>query len=132
MYLTRSWILLFYGIFLGIFLQACQPKVVEESAPSSPGMAGTFSSLNAEVFQVHCLGCHSSAADNGIDFSTYDTLMSSMNSQSGLAVLPGAPQSSRIWIRTRPTGGMPPDNSDLPTDANAAIAEWISNGAIED
>ncbi len=109
----------------------CAPQAEMNAGANSSAadVLPTYDDLNLKIFQVHCIGCHSSSLDNGIDFSTYQTLMNSMNAQGGLAVFPGDYESSRIWIRTRPSGGMPPDSSQLPAGANLAIQNWILQGA---
>ena len=82
----------------------------------------TFSSLEHNVFQPRCVGCHSSfSAAGGFAFDSYSGVMRAVNKTT--------PSSSKIYTITT-SGAMPPSGPRLTSQEESLILQWIQAGAL--
>jgi hypothetical protein len=87
----------------------------------------------APILTKYCAGCHNPDDDAGeLLLDTFDGLMK--GGESGPAVTPGSPASSRLLAVL--TGGieltMPPEDEEAPTEAEIVILKnWIESGATK-
>lgn len=93
------------------------PKPIPTPSPSSsPAPEPTYTWLSANLFNVSCMGCHSTATQKGgIILDTYADAKA--NASDALSEIQ--------------TADMPPDDSGKPTPsaaATAALQEWINQG----
>lgn len=121
--------------WLGVLIAAlagCTFKEYKNGDPQNSGFndklkagSGWYQTLNSEVFQPKCLSCHNSnsATNNGIDFSTYETLMDSRG-----IIIPFQPERSPLFLSVQ-SGKMPKDSSPLSIDEIKGIGRWIELGA---
>ncbi len=83
------------------------------------------------IFQTYCIGCHAADDDQGgLEMESFDRLM--LGGESGLAITPGSPASSRLLMMAsgKLEPKMPPDDAEGPNEAELArIAAWIEQGA---
>jgi len=86
------------------------------------------------IFDNNCGNCHLGNSSGGLNLSSYDDLMD--GGDDGDVVIPGSPESSSLYDRiTRDNsdaGDMPPGNSELTQSEIDLIAQWISEGALEE
>lgn len=83
------------------------------------------------IIQTNCAiqTCHDAqAAANGLDLTSYSTLMAGGNS--GAAVVPGNRNSSLLWNYVN-NGAMPPAPDTLLATDIELIGKWIDEGACE-
>lgn len=116
-------------LLLTLILGLSCTKQPSEEASTEP-IAATYSDINSKIFQAKCLSCHSGGeGSQGIDFTNYASLVNSTSISGGFAVLAGNSGNSRVWIRARPSGGMPPASNGLSQREADAIKSWIDSGA---
>jgi serine/threonine-protein kinase len=82
-----------------------------------------------QVLKAHCYRCH------GVEFKVenlhvldHDRLLASRGSQRTAYVVPGDPDSSKLWTFVE-SGLMPPGNQPLSADDQAVLRRWIEAGA---
>ena len=86
-------------------------------APSAP----TFSTIESQIFAVHCTSCHSSqSAAAGYAFDSYNGVMKGVNT--------GSPSNSLVYTITN-SGQMPTRGSSLTAAQESLLLAWIQAGA---
>lgn len=114
-----------------------------EPDPGDPGNGGpliaTFASIQANVFDVYCIGCHSGAlAPEGLMLDTgnsYSQLVdvASVQVDTLQRVEPGNPDDSYLIRKLEGTAAfgarMPEDGPPLPQSTIDVIRQWITEGA---
>jgi uncharacterized membrane protein len=95
------------------------------NSPANPGLVPTFASINEFIIQPKCVSCHNSSLKSGnYDMSNYtNTVVNSM-------VVPFNPTTSPLYLRVA-DGTMAP-GSPLSATEKQAIAQWITNGGLND
>lgn len=124
-------------IFLFVFLLLfnCEKNITTQ-CETEPTVEARLSSIQKNVFDPYCVGCHSGAAAQGnLDLSAgkaYSNLVNVPSSASGLKrVVPG--NSAQSYLMKRLTGAdgetiMPPGGK-LSQPIIDAIQKWIDDGA---
>jgi hypothetical protein len=105
-------------------LQAMIPTPTAVPEPLAEGVAATWDSRVAGIFQSTCSACHSSAGQSGLDVTSYAALMAGGNS--GAAVVPGDPDKSPVIGLT--TAG---HFAQFSADDLQMVSDWIAAGAPE-
>ncbi len=99
------------------------PVTIPNVDPGLGVLLPTFASINKNILQPKCLGCHNSNSTNGVNFSTY--LLTLTTVQKTL------PLSSGLYTSVATRNTMPKGNSRSLTAAeNKAIFDWITAGAL--
>lgn len=84
------------------------------------------------IFEKYCIACHTAdEASGGFVMQSFQEMM--RGGDTGAAITPGVPSSSRLFLMTsgRMEPVMPPDDAEGPNDEELAIlATWIEQGAI--
>lgn len=91
--------------------------------PPPTELLPTFASINRNILQAKCLGCHNSNSTNGVNFGSY---MSTMNTVQRTLPLSSGLYTSVAVRRTMPKGS----GASLSDAENKAIFDWISAGAL--
>jgi pectate lyase len=98
------------------------PAPTATPTPTATPAPNTFKSLQANIFQPKCVGCHSAGnADGGFAYDTYTSVKASVNTAS--------PTSSKVYTATN-SGSMPKGGSTLTSAQLAALLQWIQAGAL--
>lgn len=84
------------------------------------------------IFEKYCIACHTAdEAQGGFVLQSFDAAM--RGGDSGAAITPGVPSSSRLFLMTsgKMEPVMPPDDAEGPDEKELEIlAAWIEQGAI--
>jgi len=87
-----------------------------------------YQGLRKKILEPHCLSCHSGPdASNGLDYSTYDSMVKTPPYQ---VVIPGAPGKSIMYLEVE-SGGMPDGGPKLSDEEIQFVYDWIEQGAVE-
>jgi mono/diheme cytochrome c family protein len=90
-------------------------------APTPIALSASYASLEANIFQPKCVGCHSSSsAASGYAFDSYSQVMNAVNTSN--------PAGSAVYVVTK-NGSMPRGGSHLTSQELSALLTWIQNGA---
>lgn len=95
-------------------------------APAPSGGATTYQSTIGPLLQARCAGCHGASGIQGLDVSSYASLMA--GGQSGAAIVAGDPQNSLL---VQKQSGEQPHFAQLNPDELQMVIEWINAGAPE-
>jgi len=100
-------------------------QIPEEPTPAAPEDAPlTFEAVIGPLLELHCIACHGEGVLQGLNISTYDTLL--QGGTSGPAVVPGNPEGSLLVQRQMGEqahfGQLNPEELEL-------VIEWIEAGA---
>lgn len=112
------------GLRVILIAQAEEIAAQPTSAPVSGPL--TYTDAIGPMLDSVCGTCHGAAAMQGLDVTTYATLM--QGGESGAAILPGDPQGSKIVELQR--GGEHPGQLDA--EQLQALEQWIEEGAPEE
>lgn len=89
-----------------------------------------FSTQILPLLETHCVACHSNDEfEGGLILDSHAALLN--GGESGPAITPGTPQSSRMLLMAKGTlePKMPPEADGLSEQELALLAEWIEQGA---
>jgi hypothetical protein len=86
-----------------------------------------FETAIAPLFAKHCLECHDSAThESGLDLSK--NVAAFRGGENGKVILPGKSAESPLWASVE-SGSMPHERPPLSAAENAALKNWIDEGA---
>ena len=89
-----------------------------------------YDSTIQPIFDNHCIACHGSSGEAGLNLLSYQTLLSGGNNGSVL-VLADSTSSILFQVISPPDATMPPTGSSLSSTDIHKIGLWIQFGALE-
>ena len=115
-----------FGVVLGFqncgYVQKSMDPVLAAGSLSSlgSGAAIPFATVQSQVINPQCLGCHSaSSASGGVDLSSYSKVMAFVKA--------GSPSDSLIY--TQISSGAMPQGGHLTSELQTLVYNWIITGA---
>lgn len=114
-----------------------QPEV---PPPEDPGPDPvSFSAVIQPIFDTHCIVCHGTVANAGLDLrspQSYSNLVGVPSAESAmLRVQPGQPAQSWLYRKltgTQDIGTEMPPGAPLGADLTDLVRTWIEDGALAD
>lgn len=111
-------------VLIGILLSCSLPAVAAEKVD--------FVRDVFPILETYCIGCHNTDdAQGGLSMDRFSDLLK--GGESGVAITPGVPDSSRLlaMVSGKLEPVMPPDDAEGPSEAELAVlANWIEQGAV--
>ena len=107
-------------------LQSQLPPTPTPMPTPAGGLPLTYEAAIGPLFQGRCAACHGEDGIQGLDLTTYESMMA--GSQSGPVVVPGDPEASLLVMKQ---SGAQPHFGQLTPDELQLMIEWIEAGAPE-
>lgn len=124
-------------IMFAIVLCSCSDGVVGDDPKNNPNiqLKSSFSSIQQEVFNVHCVSCHSGVAPNGnLDLSAglaYANIINIQNAgKFAVYIKPGNVEQSYLYSRLTSSSSPMPPTGKLAQNVLDTIKVWIEQGAL--
>ena len=128
----------FMPVCLALISLGCQSEVIDLSVAADPIDSVSYAVDVQPIFTASCGGgaCHINRAANGVNLTTYETVMASRGTRYGsLIVQPGDPAGSPLVDKILPDPRfgvrMPSGRAPLRATEIEIIRFWIQDGAVD-